>query len=319
MTGGGDYSVFKRKLELLVESGLSFSVNMVVNKKNINQIRTTAIALKEIGIKSFGATPMGLVEGNTQYKNVLDQGEIISLVNDLLWLKHELSLNVDIFTSLPKCSFPEEIYGDKLGFLNRSCQAGKSSITVSNNGDVRPCSHSSEVVGNLFADSLKSIYARMEDWRALKNVPDECLECKVLTKCLGGCRVAAKAAFGDCKSKDVWMGKPFINDPFVQDQGDIRNVNINSDAVIAISGKLRFRKDEELYLVFTRNKAVAPINEELFAFLEYLNEKGNIKVKDLADDVSIDVQDKNFNRILQLLLHNNIIAMNTSQQLVLVR
>jgi MoaA/NifB/PqqE/SkfB family radical SAM enzyme len=32
MTGGGDYSVFKRKLELLVESGVSFSVNMGVYK-----------------------------------------------------------------------------------------------------------------------------------------------------------------------------------------------------------------------------------------------------------------------------------------------
>ena len=313
MTGGGDYSVFKRKLKLLVDSGLSFSVNMVVNKNNINQIKTTAIALKEIGTKSFGATPMGLVPGNYQYKNVLDKAEIISLVNDLLWLKHELSLNVDIYTSLPKCSFPEEIYGKKLSFLNRSCQAGKSSTTISNIGDVRPCSHSSEVYGNLLVEPFKNIYARMEDWRALKNVPDECLECKVLRKCLGGCRVAAKAASGDCKSKDVWMGKPFVNDPFFQDQGDIKNVKINSDDVIAISGKLRFRKEEQLYLIFTGNKTTTPINEELFEFLEYLKEKGNIKVKDLADDILIDVKDKNFNRILQLLLHKKIIAMNKSQ------
>jgi radical SAM protein with 4Fe4S-binding SPASM domain len=314
MTGGGDYSVFKRKLKLLVDSGLSFSVNMVVNKNNINQIKATAIALKEIGIKSFGATPMGLVPGNSQYKQVLDKAEIIYLVNDLLWLKHELPLNVDIFTSLPKCSFPEEIYGKKLNFLNRSCQAGKSAITISNVGDIRPCSHSSEVYGNLLVEPFKNIYAKMEDWRALKNVPDECLECKVLRKCLGGCRVAAKATFGDCKSKDIWMGKPFINDPFFQDQGDIKKLKkINSDAVIAISGKLRFRKEEKLYLIFTGNKTITPINGEMFAFLEYLNKKGDIKVKDLADDISIDVKDKNFNRILQLLLHKKIIAMKKSQ------
>jgi radical SAM protein with 4Fe4S-binding SPASM domain len=314
MTGGGDYSVFKRKLKLLVDSGISFSVNMVVNKNNINQIKATAIALKEIGIKSFGATPMGLVPGNSQYKQVLDKAEIIYLVNDLLWLKHELPLNVDIFTSLPKCSFPEEIYGKKLNFLNRSCQAGKSAITISNVGDIRPCSHSSEVYGNLLVEPFKNIYAKMEDWRALKNVPDECLECKVLRKCLGGCRVAAKATFGDCKSKDIWMGKPFINDPFSQDQGDIKKLKkINSDAVIAISGKLRFRKEEKLYLIFTGNKTITPINGEMFAFLEYLNKKGDIKVKDLADDISIDVKDKNFNRILQLLLHKKIIAMKKSQ------
>jgi radical SAM protein with 4Fe4S-binding SPASM domain len=314
MTGGGDYSVFKRKVKLLVDSGLCFSVNMVVNKNNIDQIKTTAIALKEIGIKSFGATPMGLVPGNSQYKNVLDKAEIISLVNDLLWLKQELSLNVDIFTSLPKCSFPEEIYGEKIGFLNRSCQAGKSSTTVSNIGDIRPCSHSSEVYGNLLVESFKNIYAKMEDWRALKNVPDECLECKVLSKCLGGCRVAAQAAFGDCKSKDVWMGKPFVDDPFFQDKSDMENVEINSDAVIAISGKFRFRKEEQqLYLIFTGNKTTTPVNEELFEFLEYLNEKGNIKVRELADDISIDIKDENFNRILQVLLHKKIINMNPSQ------
>ncbi len=313
MTGGGDYSVFKKKLKLLVDSGLGFSVNMVVNKNNINQIKTTAIALKEIGIKSFGATPMGLVEGNSQYKNVLDKSDITLLVNDLLWIKHELSLNVDIFTSLPKCSIPEGIYGEQLGFLNRSCQAGKSSITVSNIGDIRPCSHSSEVVGNLFAEPLKDIYAKMEDWRALKNVPDECLQCKVLMKCLGGCRVAAKGRFGDCKSKDVWMGKPFINDPFVHNQGNTQNIQIDLDAVIAIPGKLRFRKDEKLYFIFAKNKTITPVNEELFGFVEYLYGTGNIKVKDLADDILIDVNDKHFNRILQLLVRNNIVAMNASQ------
>lgn len=310
MTGGGDYSVFKRKLKLLVESGLGFSVNMVVNKNNINQIKATAIALKEIGIKSFGATPMGLVEGNSQYTNVLDKAEIISLVNDLLWLKRNLALNVDIFTSLPKCSIPAEIYGERLGFLNRSCQAGKSSITVSNIGDVRPCSHSSEVVGNLFAEPLNDIYAKMEDWRALKNLPDECSQCKVLMKCLGGCRVAAKARFGDCKSKDVWMGKAFIDDPFVSDRGSIKNATINVDAVIAIPGELRFRKEEKLYLIFTKTKTITPVNEELFEFIKYLYKKGNIGVKALAEDMSIDVDDKEFNRVLQLLLHKNIIAMD---------
>jgi radical SAM protein with 4Fe4S-binding SPASM domain len=313
MTGGGDYSVFKSKLKLLVDSGLFFSVNMVVNKNNINQIKTTAIALKEIGVKSFGATPMGLVPGNSQYKKVLDKAEIISLVNDLLWLKHELSINVDIFTSLPKCSFPEEIYGKKLSFLNRSCQAGKSAITVSNIGDIRPCSHSSEVYGNLLSEPFKTIYAKMEDWRTLKNLPGECLDCKVLKKCFGGCRVAAKAAFGDCKSKDVWMGKPFINDPFFQDQVDIKKFpKINADAVIAISGKLRFRKDEKLYLIFSGSKTTTPVNEEMFEFLAYIDKKGGTKVKYLAGDISIDVKDKKFNQILQLLLHKKIISINGS-------
>ncbi|MCP4608745.1 MAG: radical SAM protein [Planctomycetes bacterium] len=306
MTGGGDYSIFKRKLKLLVNSGLSFSVNMVVNKNNINQIKTTAIELKEMGIKSFGATPMGLVPGNSQYKNVLDQAEIISLVNDLLWIKHELSLHVDIFTSLPKCSFPEEIYGKKLSFLNRSCQAGKSAITVSNNGDIRPCSHSSEVYGNILEEPFKDIYAKMENWRALKNIPDECSKCKVLSKCLGGCRVAAKATFGDCKSKDIWMGKPFINNPFFQDQSDMKKINY--DAVIALSGKFKFRKEEKAYLVCAGNRTTSLVNEELFEFLTYLNKKGKIKVKHLADDISINVKDDNFNRILELLLHKKIIA-----------
>lgn len=313
MTGGGDYSVFKTKVKLLVDSGLGFSVNMVVNKNNINHIKATAIALNEIGIKSFGATPMGLVEGNSQYRNVLDKADIISLVNDLLWLKHELSLNIDIFTSLPKCSIPEEIYGEQLGFLNRSCQAGKSSITVSNIGDVRPCSHSSEVVGNLFAEPLKDIYAKMEDWRALKNVPDDCLQCKVLMKCLGGCRVAAKASCGDCKGKDVWMGTPFINDPFVNGEGSVTNIKIDSDAVITTARKLRFRKEEELYLICAKNNTITPVNEELFGFVEYLYKGGSIKVGDLADDMSIDIEDKHFNRILQLLLHRNIIAMKALQ------
>jgi len=33
-------------------------------------------------------------------------------------------------------------------------------------------------------EPFKKIYAKMEDWRTLINLPDECLECKVLRQCL---------------------------------------------------------------------------------------------------------------------------------------
>ena len=158
MTGGGDYQRFENNLKQLVLMNARFSVNMVVNKYNLSLIRQTAEKMQSLGIKSFGATPMGLNSQSPDLKNFMSQNEVSNLVDQLILINKELGLSVDIFEALPKCTFKQEVRDGDWSFLKRRCQAGKTIVSISNNGDVRPCSHNNKSYGNLFNESLSTIW-----------------------------------------------------------------------------------------------------------------------------------------------------------------
>ena len=113
-------------------------------------------------------------------------------------------MKVDILEALPKCVFQEEILKGKHHFLNRKCQAGRTVIAVSCNGDVRPCAHNPYPYGNLLKEDLRDIWKKMDDWRSTKYIPEECKGCTWLHRCNGGCRTSAKVFNGDWDKKDMW-------------------------------------------------------------------------------------------------------------------
>ena len=212
MTGGGDVSRFLDKLKLVVDHKQHFSVNMVVNRRNLGHIRQTAKSLHNMGVKIFGATPMGLNAENPDLENLLNLSDVRTLVEELVWVRENLGMEVDIFEALPKCAFSPHIRKTNLSFLNRKCQAGKTIISVANNGDVRPCSHNPAVYGNILYEHLTVIWQRMNEWRDFQTVPNRCQDCKMLANCFGGCRITAKACTGDCRGEDPWMDSPILID-----------------------------------------------------------------------------------------------------------
>ena len=60
MTGIDNYTIFETNVKKLLLEDIRVIVNMVITKDNFCEIRTTAEKMKELGCKSFTATPMGL-------------------------------------------------------------------------------------------------------------------------------------------------------------------------------------------------------------------------------------------------------------------
>ena len=58
-TGGGKYQKFEENLRILIASGAHFSINMVVNSSNLDQIRTTAYRMATLGVKNFRGDSCG--------------------------------------------------------------------------------------------------------------------------------------------------------------------------------------------------------------------------------------------------------------------
>ncbi len=85
---------------------------------------------------------------------------------------------------------------------SRSCQAGRMSVNVSNIGDVRPCPHNPIVYGNLFRESMETVWSKMSAYRDGGTTPLACKHCPTVLSCKGACRINALSATGQLDGLD---------------------------------------------------------------------------------------------------------------------
>lgn len=111
---------------------------------------------------------------------------------------------------LDRTKFPDVHFGD--------CPVGKWSAypTVDPKGNVRTCNHSATIMGNLFKTDFQTIIDTKSYKTYGREVPPECVGCKHLKKCRGGCRAAAEVC-----------GNPASIDPFVSLCNDAKGCGCN--------------------------------------------------------------------------------------------
>lgn len=313
MTGNGNFRQFSKKVQKLVKKNVHFTVNMVVNKNNLTIVRETATKMIGLGVKRFVATPMALNVLYPDFKHFLSVKDIRRVIKDLVWVKKNFGIYVDIMEALPKCVFPKDIRCLGLNFLKRKCQAGITTMAVSTNGDIRPCAHNPQVYGNIFEENLSNVWEKMFDWRNGSYIPKDCKKCRVLNICLGGCRMTAKAydMMGRQSSKDPWMLKPLRNDDFKE-----KNVNFDfsKKSIIRFSKKFQFRREGDGYLIHSAKNKILVINTEFFALVKYLEKVDEVRLDKLANRSNISFNDRNFQKIIKLLLRNKFISLNKQQE-----
>jgi radical SAM protein with 4Fe4S-binding SPASM domain len=87
------------------------------------------------------------------------------------------------------------------------CNAGleEAYYTLDPTGNVRPCNHSSTILGNIhktsFAEMVRS--QKMRDFFAAR--PAFCSGCDVEDACLGGCKAAAEVCTGCIDGMDPFL------------------------------------------------------------------------------------------------------------------
>ncbi len=282
LVGIDNYSVFEANITKLVAAGVRFTVNMVVTKDNLQEVRITAEKMKALGCKSFAATPMGL---NVEYPRLdllLSVEEVQRVISDLLGIEETLKMRVDVLEALPKCVFPDEVLKGKHAFLNRKCQAGRTVIAVSCNGDVRPCAHNPYSYGNLLEEDLYDIWQRMSDWRSMQYIPEECKDCAWLNRCNGGCRTSAKVFNGGWDTKDMWCtGKVTTPLPSQKKQP----MDLNPEARLKMTENIRIRPEgEDAYLIYNKEDDVYfMVNGAFYDFIRMLQEKKEFRYGELCD------------------------------------
>jgi len=106
--------------------------------------------------------------------------------------------------AIPPCLIdPKDFPHVGFGF----CAAGtdRAYYTIDPVGNVRPCNHTSTVIGNLLKTPLKEI-VKSQALRAFRQArPDFCKGCRLEEDCLGGCKAAAEVCYGSLTACEPFL------------------------------------------------------------------------------------------------------------------
>jgi len=305
----GDYDKFAQNLKMLLNADFSCLINMVVTKTNRFFIRSTAADLARLGVKRFSATPACLNVEYPDLESLLSKKQTIDLLKDLKWCVDVLGLGVDTLVALPKCFFPDWWWErDKLLLKNRTCQAGRMTVNISNIGDIRPCPHNPTVYGNLFQESMEDIWKKMIVFRDGSTIPLICKDCSTVESCRGACRTNALAVTGKLNKPDRLTVGPI--ELAIKAQDDIV---FNEKSLVKFEGKLRWRDESNGYHSITSKKGsdhITIVNTELLRFIIWLEDVLPLTVGELMQQVVGNSSDVHFNEIFKTIIRKKLILIS---------
>jgi MoaA/NifB/PqqE/SkfB family radical SAM enzyme len=162
ITGSFDIDSFYLNLKNIKKiNKIPLMVNMVVNKKTLNEVYSEAEFLyKNYGVNNFAATPLvlpAIVKKNIE-EYALSNEDIVFLFQTLLDLNKDFGIKVDSLETVPRCFLPESIKNNPLNIFSRACSAGRTTITLDYEGNVRGCSHDPNNYGNVFKTKFSDIF-----------------------------------------------------------------------------------------------------------------------------------------------------------------
>ena len=293
ITGSKNYSKFLKNLELLVKYDNPITVNMVVTRENIDSVYETGKFIKNnFGINNFCATPISGTKGTNNHNNLtLDSNEVLYVLEDLINLSKDFNIIVDSLQPLPFCMYPKEKIEKYKQFLKRSCAAGKTTATISPNGELRPCSHAQQLYGNVFERSIKEVWNDMQLWRSMDIMPDKCKPCDVLNDCMAGCRTSAEYYNGSIKAEDPLTTEAIKNGKSILNVTSLNEKTIKSGNRYKITENIKYRHEgDNIYTVYHSGKTcfvdeniLKVITASKFIDTNGLNNKGLIAVTQLLN------------------------------------
>ena len=277
-------------IENAVHVGLKVSVNMVLLKTNFDCVYKTAQLIKKLGAVSFSVTKASPALNSRIFDDLRPSREQVKeSLSVLEKIKKELDLKVDILECYPLC-----LIGDISRFSyfsRRSCMAGVTTCTISPSGEIRPCSHSDMIYGNIFSDNgIDEAWGKMSDWRDGKYIPSECKKCRYVYLCSGGCRMEAKYS-GDICGKDLYSTGP--DDVFKSESKDSNPFYMNPTQRYRLRKNIVWR-EEEFGVVMKVNDSIVFLNKDAHNLLNNLSKKDYFLATDLrqgGEDSVKSVQD----------------------------
>jgi pyrroloquinoline quinone biosynthesis protein E len=166
----------------VVNSKISLATNTTISNLNKNNIHEILQMLHSVGVKKANfnycvTDKADLKISKEELENVLEQISTFKKGDfKTNWLQPMELCYIDIYKYFSKAS---------------KCSACDTSITISANGDLRPCSFSDTIVGNIKKNNLEEVWTSnfFKKFRKKEIMKETCIDCTKLAKCGGGCKI----------------------------------------------------------------------------------------------------------------------------------
>lgn len=191
-------------IKLIKKLGGTVDAVILLTNKNYKNISQTIEFCK-----TLGAANVVLNKYNIAHRNPNESQNFILDKKDLIWAYKEaektaekLNTKIKSGVCIPHCIVEPSDYKN---IIFPKCTKEERGAAVDVDGNVRLCSHSSVVLGNIGENSIKDImtshYVQM--WEKL--IPQMCSDCKKYSNCRGGCKAGAEQL-----GKSIVAGDPYL-------------------------------------------------------------------------------------------------------------
>ena len=275
----GTFKKTIKAIETAVKLGIRVDANMVVGEHNRDYVYETGKLVAEIGCDKFFGTRLVPSPGETippKPELVTTKDEARFVMDELLRVKKDQGIMVGSLVSYPLCLLGDlEKYSD---FVTRGCpsQSGRR-MSIFANGDYSVCPHEPKFYGNVFETGLKKAWEHVSSWRLGEYHYEGCTGCRYLDVCNTGCRTTALAHTGKINSPDPLMEHKdnfkkhyrIIYDPSFMGK-------MEKGVRFSVPKRLKFRKEEDFYLVNIRWGNTISVDTRTGQFLEDKQSKNTL-------------------------------------------
>jgi radical SAM protein with 4Fe4S-binding SPASM domain len=174
----GSFEETLENIRRAVERGITVTVSTVLTRYNLDEVTAVVELSERLGAhhvvfnRFLGANSDDIAPSSP---------DLAQVVRDIAALRRQ-GRAVRFGNCIPQCFIPNESSG---------CLAGVAYCAVDPWGNVRPCTHSSLIAGNLLVQSLEEIWfsPAMENFRGA--ISPLCHQCRAFVVCHGGCKALA--------------------------------------------------------------------------------------------------------------------------------
>lgn len=175
----GSFERALSNIQLATQAGLHVTLSAVIHRKNLKQLEAVLALGGDLGAdhivfnRYLGPNDPTVEPDEAQLREAVRQIES--------W--RQGGARVKFGNCIPQCFVESSSSG---------CLSGVAYCAIDPWGNMRPCSHSPILCGNLLQQSVEDAWqsAEMERWRQM--IPAECHNCVEFPRCHGGCRAMAQ-------------------------------------------------------------------------------------------------------------------------------
>lgn len=258
MTCSKNYNKVIKNIKLIKNSVTNLEIGLPVTQMNLHQIYDTIKFInEELGINKVSVFPAEPTREN-HLDLVISRNDLEIMFEQMLRSSKELGIEVNTVGALPFCCLKDP--NKYITYLKAPCRMGIEEVSFALNGDIKACSATNKIYGNLFDEGYKIVMNIFNKFLSDRNrkkeiYPQKCKNCAIIERGSLGCKSANEFMGGGMYTRNRFMSNPFLNNPLVDMQitlpEKVKSIFLD-DAVVRKEGSYYFILTDKTCFTFTK-------------------------------------------------------------------